>query len=141
MNRKEFLKTVWMKGVKPLVKLLLALYCLNFFYKVITEAGGERTVVILLLSISSFIILVHILDLIFKSLKAKLVSSIPQKYLYPIHNISQLLEYFVILAYGAFLYYHWTLYGWDTLYLVILIAWTKLDQLRNKEQDSNLSNA
>ena len=77
MSRKEFLETIWRKGVKPLVLLTLLAFSVQFFINVFREDSSERAVTLFLFGTAIFVLIVLIASITVSGIFLSLAEVIP----------------------------------------------------------------
>lgn len=107
MDRKEFLITVWRKGVIPILLIGIIFFCVKFLYNVFAESGTERFVTILILGFGLLMLTMYLIGLIFKSLMGKLSSILPEPIKLWIRVIGKILNYISPIILGMIVYHFW----------------------------------
>lgn len=107
MDRKEFLITVWKKGVKPILLIIIIFFCGKFLYNVFSESGSERFLTILIIGFGLLMLIAYLIGQLFKSLTKKLNSILPEMVKLWIRVIGKFLDYISPIILGMIIYHFW----------------------------------
>jgi hypothetical protein len=105
MDRKEFIITVWKKGIKPLLLIGIIFLCGKFLYNVFAESGAERSITILIIGLGLLILTLYFIGLFFKSLTKKLNSILPEPIKLWIRIVGNFLNEIALIIIGMILYH------------------------------------
>lgn len=98
MNRKDFLKILWKKTIKPVIMIVLITIFL-YNYKEIFEAGDVLAKIIFV------IIMVYFLSEMMGSLKQKLLLTLPEKIQIMIKSLSGVFDKLLLLLTSFYIVY------------------------------------
>ena len=107
MNRKEFLLTLWAKGIKPVLTVIVIFFCGKFLYNVFDEDGTERAFVIATIELGLLILTLYLVGQLFKSLKEKINSLLPESIKFWLKVANKTLNYISPIILGAVIYHFW----------------------------------
>lgn len=107
MDRKEFLITVWKKGVIPVMLLGLIFLCGKFLFNVFAKNGAERIVMIFVLGLGVIMLTAYLIELVFKSLTRKLHASMPESIKSWISVLQKFSKYISPILLGVIIYHFW----------------------------------
>ena len=107
MNRKEFLITVWEKGIQPILLIGIIFFCLKFLFTVFTESGTERFVTILIIVFGLIMLTISLIGQLFKSFTEKLYSKLPESVILWLRIVEKFLDFVAPLLLGALIYHFW----------------------------------
>ena len=107
MDRKEFLITVWKKGIKPILIIGVIFFCVKFLYNIITENGPERFATILILGFGLLILTLSLVGLLFETLTKKVKSILPHSIKLWFRIIGKFLNYISPIVLGMIIYHFW----------------------------------
>ena len=107
MNRKDFLISVWRKGIKPILLVGIIFFCVNFIFNVFNESGTERFATILILGFGLLILSIYLTNLFFTSLSEKINSLLPEQVKLWIRVIGKIIDYISPIILGLMIYHFW----------------------------------
>ena len=107
MNRKDFLITVWRKGLKPILLVGIIFFCVKYILNVFTESGTERFATILTLGFGLLILSIYLTNLLFTSLLEKINSILPEQIKLWIRVIGKIMDYISPIILGMIIYHFW----------------------------------
>ena len=104
---KEFLETIWRKGVKPLVLLTLLAFSVQFFINVFREDSSERAVTLFLFGTAIFVLIVLIASITVSGIFLSLAEVIPPSIRFWIKMVIKFIGYVAPIFTGALAYHLW----------------------------------
>lgn len=111
MDRKEFLITVWKKGLKPVLSAILLIgtiyFCFSFLQNTFNENGIERFITLSIFGLVLFFATISLILLLLSSIISKIYLRIPERARLWIRIGSKLLSYIAPVIFGAVLYRFW----------------------------------
>ena len=107
MNRKDFLISVWRKGIKPILLVGIIFFCVNFIFNVFNESGTERFATIVILGFGLLILSIYLTNLFFTSLSEKINSLLPEQVKLWIRVIGKIIDYISPIILGLMIYHFW----------------------------------
>ncbi len=107
MDRKDFLLTVWKKGIKPILLFVIIFFCGKFLFNIFAESGTERLVTILIIGLGFLMLIVYLIGELFKSITVKINSILPESIKFWIRVIRKFLNYLSPIIFGAIIYHFW----------------------------------
>lgn len=107
MDRKEFLKTVWEKALRPILLIAIIFYCVKFLYNVFIESGTARFVTILILGFGILLLTAFLLGQVFKSMVTRINAALPESIKLGTRIIGKFLNYISPIILGMIVYHFW----------------------------------
>lgn len=115
MDRKEFLKTLWIKFFKPLINLGVLFFSVRFLIRIFTQAGTERFITVIILGFIIIATIAHLLGLFFQNIKNRIKSKMSEKSLNNFRIFGKVMNYLMPIALGMVIYYTWKRNGISAL--------------------------
>ena len=107
MNRKEFLKTVWKKGIKPLLILGVIFFCARFLVHTLSDSGSRKLILILSIGLALLILALHLLGSFIDFGKELLQSKLPDNIKFWLRVFRKVVNYFTPIVFGMLIYQCW----------------------------------
>lgn len=107
MDRKQFIWTIWRKGLRPILLIAILFFCLKFLYNVFTESGVERFAIILLLGLGVLYAIVYLMGQALKSIFTKINLMLPEGIKFWLGIMSKIFDYAAPIIAGMLLYHFW----------------------------------
>lgn len=107
MDRKEFMITVWKKGIIPVILLGLIFLCGKFLFNAFAESGIERIVMIFVLGLGVLMPTAYLIELVFKSWTSKLYAILPESFKFWVRVFQKIMKYIAPIILGMIIYHFW----------------------------------
>lgn len=107
MNRKDFLKQLWKRLLKPTIILIMIYFSINFLIAAFRDNGTERFSTIVFLSLTIIYFSIYFLGELMNKLKVKVTSYLSDKAKFRMKIIGRTIDYFAVLLLGVVLYEFW----------------------------------
>jgi hypothetical protein len=107
MYRKEFLKTIWKKGIKPTLLIVVIYFCVKFLINVFRDNETERFIIILALELGILFAIIYLIGFIFSSIISKINSKLPDSVKPWLKKITKVLNYIEPIISGIIFYQFW----------------------------------
>ncbi len=133
MDRKEFLITVWKKGIKPILIIGVIFFCSKFLYNIFAESGTERFVTILIVGLGLLMLTAHLIGHLFNTVTEKLKTLLPEQVKIWFRVIDRFLNYISPIILGAIIYHFWK-EDWISAMIVLGIILIQRIQVIIKEE-------
>jgi len=138
MDRKDFLKQLWKRLIKPIIILTVVYFSVKFLISVFNENGTERLLTIVILSLTILFTLAYLLGELLSKMTEIIYAKLSDKVKFKLRIIGKISDYFAVLILGAVLYKFWTK---DAILASILIILLLADRINNivKEEKSKVT--
>jgi hypothetical protein len=138
MDRKEFLFTIWKKGLKPIILVLAIYFCISFIYQLFAE-GISWNVMLLILSLAVLILFIELLVNLFSKIITNISARLPQKLM---NWISLSIKYFSAIVLALVIYLAWQKDWVGTAIIIgVLLIQKIIELLDSTEAEKELENA
>ena len=107
MNRKEFLKALWVKRVKPLLQLVVIYFCIRFLLSVIREDGGARLMTMIVLGLAIMIVTIQLLGRLITPIVKRSYSQLPDSVKVWFRIAGKVINYLSPIVFGIVAYHMW----------------------------------
>lgn len=107
MDRKDFLKQLWKRLLKPMIILIMIYFSIRFLIAVFRDNGTERFSTILFLSLIVIYFSIYFLGELISKLKVKVTSRLSDKAKFRMKVIGKTIDYLAVLLLGVVLYEFW----------------------------------
>lgn len=107
MDRKDFLKQLWKRLLKPMIILIMIYFSIRFLIAVFHDNGTERFSTILFLSLIVIYFSIYFLGELISKLKVKVTSRLSDKAQFRMKVIGRITDYLAVLLLGVVLYEFW----------------------------------
>jgi hypothetical protein len=137
MYRKEFLKTIWRKGIKPTLLIVVIYFCVKFLINVFQDNETERFIIILALELGILFAIIYLIGFIFSSIISKINSKLPDSVKPWLKKITKVLNYIEPIISGIIFYQFWKK-DWITAALLIgIILILRITEIIEKKTGHN----
>ncbi len=137
IDRKDFLKYLWKRVIKPVVIFTVCCFCVQFLVSVFNENGSERFLTIVILSLAILFILADLIGELLIKIKEKIYIKLSEHVKFKLKIIGKISNYLAILILGALLYSFWTKDVFLASIFTILLLIDKVNNI-SKEEKSKL---
>ncbi len=134
MDRKDFLKLLWIRLFRPIVFLAVAYYCILFLVTVIYENGTERLLTIVILSLTLLFSVAHITGELLSKIRNRVYSKLSENAQSKWRIAAKICDYIVLLTLGALLYKLWAK---DAILASILLITLLAHRINNLFKEEN----
>jgi len=107
MDRKEFIVTVYSKGIKPVLIIIILFYCGKFLYNALFQSGEERFIMLFIFALGFIILTIYLIKQLFKTFIIKLNLVLPEYVKLWVRISLKIFEYISPIVLGAIFYHFW----------------------------------
>ena len=134
MDRKEFLRTIWKKGIRPLILFVFLFFCFRFIFKALSENGTERTLTLVILFLALFFGIVYFAGLYLSKLMKYIDSKLSDNVRLILRIINRIIEYLTPMVLGVVVYKFWLVNRTVALAFIGFFLIEKIFELVKKEK-------
>ena len=134
IDRKEFIKILWLKVFKPLLLLGVLIFSLRFLLRIFTQNDTERVISIIFLWFVILSTLSYLFGLILKKTINHIKSRFSEKSLQLLKMIGKVLDYILPIALGMIIYKFWQENNISTIGFFVALLIFQIIEIVRKEK-------
>ena len=134
IDRKEFIKILWLKVFKPLLLLGVLIFSLRFLLRIFTQNDTERVISIIFLWFVILSTLSYLFGLILKKTINHIKSRLSEKSLQLLKMIGKVLDYILPIALGMIIYKFWQENNISTIGFFVALLIFQIIEIVRKEK-------
>ena len=134
IDRKEFIKILWLKVFKPLLLLGVLIFSLRFLLRIFTQNDTERVISIIFLWFVILSTLSYLFGLILKKTINRIKSRLSEKSLQLLKMIGKVLDYILPIALGMIIYKFWQENNISTIGFFVALLIFQIIEIVRKEK-------
>ena len=134
MDRKDFLKVLWYKLLKPILLLGVLIFSVRFLIRIFTQNDTERFVAIIVLGFIILATITFLFGYVFINSTNFIKSKLSDKSLKRFTIIGKVIDYILPIALGMMIYYSWQKNGTSAIVFFGTFLIMKIVDIVKKEK-------